>query len=106
MTPNTDLKKELSMQTLEIKTQGGARKGAGRKRKGEELRESISFSVDPSVKKAARELRERGEGVNAIVSHIIKQCNEKGVVPVPGAEFTIEKGEKEYIIRMPCLKVK
>ena len=94
------------MQTLEIKKHGGVRKGAGRPRKGTELRKSVTFSLAPEVQKAAQELRKRGGIVNDLVANILKQCNDKGVVPIPGAEFTIEKGEDEYIIRMPCVKLK
>lgn len=73
MTPNTDLKKELSMQTLEIKTQGGARKRAGRKRKGEELRIPITFSVDPSVMEKAQKLRAAGFPLNIHIEALIEE---------------------------------
>lgn len=51
---------------------GGTRPGAGRPRKGEALRESISFSVDPEIKRLARELRGNGCDLNSVVEAAIR----------------------------------
>lgn len=49
------------------KNYGGKRKGAGRPRKGEQLRENMSFSVDVEVKRMAKELRDDGVNLNELV---------------------------------------
>ena len=53
------------------KNYGGKRNGAGRPRKGKELRVSMSLSVDPSIMRKAQELRKDGVDVNSLVCHII-----------------------------------
>jgi len=52
---------------------GGKRPGAGRPRKGEELRESLTFSVDPLVKKKAQALRSAGFPLNAHIEALIEE---------------------------------
>ena len=56
--------------------QGGARRGAGRPRKGQALRVPISFSVDPQFRDQARRLRAAGfplaEHIEALIQE--KYC--------------------------------
>lgn len=54
-------------------TQGGARKGAGRPRKGTELRTTITFSVDPSIVKKAQELRAGGFPLNIHIEALVEE---------------------------------
>ena len=75
------------MRTSEINTQGGARKGAGRPRKGTELRENISFSVDVEVKRMAKELREDGANLNEMVELFVAAAYAEHF----GAEMTYQE---------------
>ena len=52
-------------------THGGPRPGAGRPRKGEQPRVTISFSVSPDIVRKARELRNDRVAVNEIVEDYI-----------------------------------
>ena len=52
-------------------TQGGKRNGAGRPRKGQELRVPLTFSVDPATRQKAQELRNAGYALNELVEGII-----------------------------------
>ena len=52
---------------------GGKRNGAGRKRKGEELRIPITFSVDPSVMEKAQALRAAGFPLNIHIEALIEE---------------------------------
>ena len=46
-------------------TRGGSRRGAGRPRKGKELRVPLCFSVDPRTKARADKLRAVGYNITA-----------------------------------------
>ena len=59
--------------TIQDSNYGGKRPGAGRPRKGEELRESLTFSVDPLVKKKAQALRSAGFPLNAHIEALIEE---------------------------------
>lgn len=52
---------------------GGKRPGAGRPRKGEELRIPITFSVDPSTMKMAQELRKAGFPLGTHIEALIQE---------------------------------
>lgn len=52
-------------------THGGPRPGAGRPRKGEQPRVTISFSVDQSTRDKARKLRKAGFELNAHIEGFI-----------------------------------
>lgn len=56
----------------DVERRGGARRGAGRPRKGDELRVTMSFSVDPTTLERARELRGNGCKLNAVVEDAIR----------------------------------
>ncbi len=55
-------------------THGGPRPGAGRPRKGEQARVTISFSVDQSTRDQARRLRSAGF---PLADHIAALVDEK-----------------------------
>ena len=57
--------------TITPDNHGGKRPGAGRPRKGEELRIPITFSVDPKVKVMVAELRNAGVDVGQLVCSVI-----------------------------------
>lgn len=52
---------------------GGKRPGAGRPRKGEELRIPITFSVDPAIMKMAQELRKAGFPLGTHIEALIQE---------------------------------
>ena len=54
-----------------IERRGGARRGAGRPRKGAELRVTMSLSVPPATLERARELREMGVALNELLAAYI-----------------------------------
>lgn len=94
--------------TTNNKMQGCQRKGAGRPRKGKDLRESLTISVDPAVKDAARRLR-NAKGVtdlNDIIGSLLFQCEKEGLIPIPGAEPEFEITETAYLVKFPCIKIK
>ena len=92
--------------TTNNKMQGGQRKGAGRPRKGKDLRESMTISVDPAIKEIAAKMRNKGACLNEIVMDFVKLCNKEGLVPIPGADFQVTRDEENYIITLPCIKIK
>ena len=69
------------------KNYGGKRNGAGRPRKGKELRENISFSVDVEVKRMAKELREDGANLNEMVELFVAAAYAEHF----GAEMTYQE---------------
>ena len=77
-------------------TQGGKRNGAGRPRKGQELRVPLTFSVDPATRQKAQELRNSGVELNRIVESYINLVHRWAFPPkyqrqgVPGAIAGIE----------------
>ena len=53
-------------------SQGGTRPGAGRKRLAPEAKKvSVTISVTRATAKMLRELRDAGDNINGLVSHII-----------------------------------
>lgn len=86
-------------------THGGPRPGAGRPRKGEQPRVTISFSVDQSCKKMAADLRREGLVVSELVEFFIAHtwaavfggCVDYQFMPGEKAITvkTIIKGERE-----------
>ena len=94
--------------TITPDNHGGKRQGAGRPRKGESLRESMTISVDPAVKETLRRLRE-DKGLadfNEIIGGLILKCEKEGLIPIPGAEPQFEQTETGFVVKLPCIKVK
>ncbi len=86
--------------------QDGKRRSAGRPRKSQQLRESMTISVDPAIKEMAAKMRNKGACLNEIVMDFVKLCIKEGLVPIPGADFQVTRDEENYIISWPCIKIK
>ena len=67
----TPLLKFAYMSTSKTATHGGPRPGAGRPRKGEQPRVTISFSVDRRTAQKVQELRNDRVAVNEILDDYI-----------------------------------
>lgn len=52
---------------------GGKRKGAGRPRKGKDLRQTLTFSVDPSIVEKAQRLRNAGFPLNIHIEALVEE---------------------------------
>lgn len=60
-----------------IERRGGARPGAGRPRKGDERRVSITFSVDAGTAIKLRKLRDTGRDINGLIEMYILDLYEE-----------------------------
>lgn len=58
-------------------THGGSRPGAGRPRKGDGLRRTVTFSVSEDSARKLREIRQSGRDINGLIEMYICDLHEE-----------------------------